>query len=325
MKVVSCILGGAIGDALGRPFEFQGVESIKKANFNGSMNHGSDLWKLKPGQYTDDSKMLLAISLSLIDKKGFDPQDLCKRYIAWVDSGDLRGIGQQTEKAIKRLKQGIASPTSGFIKHDFPITTAKRITRVGSDPLTGIGNFCGNGTVMRAAPFGIYFKNDRKQLEIAARTDATITHDHADARDSSHAIAEIVANIVSGMDLTDAIVNTALLKFEGKHISTMILNGLTAAADDLSYEEASVKLGWRGTAHETLGSAVYCVLNTDNFKDAVVTAVKMGGDTDTRASVAGVIAGAYYGLEGIPFEYVEQVEDSTLFQTLDKLLMNGPE
>ena len=70
-----------------------------------------------------------------------------------------------------------------------------------------------------------------------------------------------------------------------------------------------------------MGAAFYCLGATDNFKDAVVMAVKGGGDTDTTAAVVGAMAGTWYGLEGIPTDYKDNVENFELLQDLtDELL-----
>jgi ADP-ribosylglycohydrolase len=76
----------------------------------------------------------------------------------------------------------------------------------------------------------------------------------------------------------------------------------------------------RGTAHETLASAVFCFLKHNTFKESVVTSVLLGGDTDSRACITGTMSGTYLGLEGIPKEYVNEVEDSERIQKLDKEL-----
>lgn len=312
----STMLGLAIGDALGQPFEFSDTKKILATNWNGSFVSGL-VWKLGPGQWTDDTKMALCIANSLVEKKGFDAEDIALRYVEWVRSGDLRGIGQTCEKAIYRLSSGMSVKESGSLGPARPKPSFKR---VGQDPLTGTGDFCGNGTVMRAAPIGLYFRNDLAALEKAAKEDASMTHNHADARDASYALCHMIASLANGEDKFQAIISAMALNYEYPHVKAQIFKAFT---DDVkSLTDAIGVLGTRGTAHETLASAIYCFANYDNFADAVKSAILMGGDTDTRAAIVGALAGTYYSIDGIPSEY-KTVEDFDLLVSLDKKLFNG--
>jgi ADP-ribosylglycohydrolase len=100
------MLGLAIGDALGQPFEFSSAHQIIQSGWDGGMTYG-DVWKLDPGKWTDDTKMALCIAESLLEKKGFDINDVAQKYIEWVETGDLRGIGMTCEASINRMKAGI--------------------------------------------------------------------------------------------------------------------------------------------------------------------------------------------------------------------------
>lgn len=314
----STMLGLAIGDALGQPFEFSDTKKILATGWNGSFVDGL-VWNLQPGQYTDDTKMALCIASSLIEKKKFDADDIALKYIDWARSGDLRGIGQTCEKAIYRLSSGVSTKESGNMG---PARVKPSFKRIGQDPLTGTGDFCGNGTVMRAAPIGLFFRNDLVELERAAKEDASMTHDHADARDASYVLCYILAQLANGVDRYDAILQALSLKQEYPHVRSQMLRSFEPIE---SLMEATSFLGSRGTAHETLASAVYCFANCNCFADSVKAAVLMGGDTDTRAAIVGALAGTFYGLEGIPIELVQGVEDSATLQSLDVKLFNVKE
>lgn len=308
------MLGLAIGDALGQPFEFSDMRKILATGWDGSFIPGM-VWNLAPGQWTDDTKMALAIANSLLEKKKFDADDIAFKYVEWVRSGDLRGIGMTCEKAIYKLANGVSVKESGNSLAGRPKPSFKRISQ---DTLTGTGDFCGNGTVMRIAPVGLYFRNDLKELERAAKEEATITHNHADARDASYALSYLIASLVNGKSKEESIIQTIFgLEYEYDHVRTQA-SKIFEPIDSLT--DAVAILGSRGTAHETLASSLYCFANYDNFADAVKAAVLMGGDTDTRAAIVGALAGSCYGLEGIPSEFVEKVEDSQLLQSLDEKL-----
>jgi ADP-ribosylglycohydrolase len=84
---------------------------------------------------------------------------------------------------------------------------------------------------------------------------------------------------------------------------------------------ALASLGTSGYVPESIGAAFYCLLATSSFEDAVVMAVKGGGDTDTIAAMTGAMAGTYYGLDGIP-EHYKSVENFELLKSLDRELIN---
>jgi ADP-ribosyl-[dinitrogen reductase] hydrolase len=134
------LLGGAIGDALGMPFETYLVNNPLLVGWDGKTFLPSEHHGLKAGQWTDDSQMSILVAESLIKNNGFNPDDLAKRYEEWFFSGTARGWGKTTMMAVTNLQNG---------KHWSE---------------SGIAGSLGNGTAMRAAPFGIYFRNDLKAL-----------------------------------------------------------------------------------------------------------------------------------------------------------------
>lgn len=313
-KTISTLLGLAIGDALGRPFEFSNQKQIKEWNWKGDFVSG-ELWKLKAGQWTDDTLMALCLTKSLLEKKDFDGNDVGAKYVTWLDSGDLRGIGSTCERSIANIKNGIAITESGRKEKSKAKPSFARVGAIFSKS----SDFCGNGTVMRAAPIGLYFRNDLNKLEQAAKIDATMTHDHPDARDSSYALCVFIAKMANGSSKADALKDVLELKYEYPHI----VDFLCMAVKNIPYDIqiAANELGTRGTAHETFASAVYCFMKFANYKDAVINSILIGGDTDSRAAIVGALAGTFYGLEGIPAEYVSGVEDSERLQKLDQQLV----
>lgn len=310
------MLGLAIGDALGMPFEFSNYNQIKGSGWNGDFLDkisGNPLWNLNAGQWTDDTHMALCIARSLVDKNDFVKEDVIANYLQWFKSGDLRGIGVTCERALSSIMSG----------NDIAKAKARpSFRRVGVKDTES--DFCGNGTVMRIAPIGLFFRNDLDKLDEAARTDANITHNHPDARDANVFLARLIACIANGSTnflikgFTDVF---SYSKYEYDHVSKSIANAIALAENYLNgkilLEDVHHVIETRGTAHETLGSAMFCILSTNNFTDAVCNAVFLGGDTDSRAAITGAIAGTLYGLEGIPKKYIDGVEASAELQDLD--------
>ena len=302
---IATLVGCAIGDALGNPFEMKPATSPMLTNWDGLFKAGGTFWEGEPGQYTDDTLMSMALSASLIEKDGFDPEDVASKYLAWYESGNTRGIGNTTAGAIVNLKMGATWQESG-------------LTNQPDGSPAG-----GNGTAMRASPIGLYYRTDPLNLMKYAMMDASITHNAHEPKMGSVAIAlatSFLANRTHSnydvlVEVKDILAPSAV-----KDKLTLVHKLLADGTDDSS---ALAYLGTSGYVVETVGAAFYCLGATSNFKDAVVMAVRGGGDTDTTAAIVGALAGTYYGLEAIPSEYKDQVENFDLLQILTDELTNN--
>lgn len=162
---IGTMIGLAIGDALGAPWEFNRIGGSVK-DWDGELLPHREF---KAGQWTDDTKMAIQLAVSLIQEERFDPQVTALHYVNWYNSGDLRGIGSQTNKALSRIISGEKLSECGKVVTPNP-------------------DYCGNGTIMRVAPIGVFFRDNIKQMNEAAGLDAVITHAHQDAIDASVAI-----------------------------------------------------------------------------------------------------------------------------------------
>lgn len=309
MTKIATLVGCAIGDALGNPFEMKAATSPLLTEWDGNFKAGGTFWKGEPGQYTDDTLMSMALSASLIQNSGFNPEDVATKYLAWYNSGNTRGIGITTASAMMNLKIGATWRESG-------------LTHLGGLPAGG------NGTAMRAAPIGLLYRNNLPQLLEMAMTDASITHNSLEPKMGSIAVALGTALLALGdipvvygssagafAQVIDVISTTDCVLAKKMKLAYDLWD------NNVSSTQALAEIGTSGYVVETVAAAFYCLAATDTFKDCVVMAVKAGGDTDTTAAVAGALAGTYYGLEGIPEEY-KDVENFELLQGLTDELLN---
>lgn len=299
MKKIATLVGCAIGDALGNPFEMKAAISPSLVQWDGLFKAGGTFWVGQAGQYTDDTLMSMALAASIIENEGFDPDKVATEYLNWYETGNTRGIGSTTASAMLNLKIGATWEESGLT----------------SDKCAG------NGSAMRVSPIGLYYRNDLIKLVECAVLDASITHNSVEPKMGSMAIGLAIALLANESHspleaLNDIIDNLPDCAVQGKLLQAQ--EYLVNATDP---EEALARIGVSGYVPETVGAAFYCFAKNDNFKDTVVMAIKCGGDTDTTAAIAGALAGTYYGLEGIPDEY-KTVEDFSLLQDLtDSLLI----
>lgn len=303
MIKIATLVGCAIGDALGNPFEMRPAASPMLKEWDGLFKAGGTFWKGEAGQYTDDTLMSIALASSLIEKEGFDVEHVAAQYLAWYETGNTRGIGTTTAAACVNLKLGALWNESG-LTHSVDGLPAG-----------------GNGTAMRAAPIGLFYRNNIGTLMESALLDASITHNSLEPKMGSIAVALATAFLSNGTHSQIGVLEEVKDILSESVVKQKLELAYAHLKDETSPILALADIGVSGYVPETVGAAFYCFAATDNFKDAVVMAVKAGGDTDTTAAIVGALAGTYYGLEGIPSEYKDQVENFALLQLLtDELI-----
>ncbi len=288
-----CILGLAVGDALGMPFEFRSAQQLKK--LYGRVTEMVDGPHLKAGQFTDDTLMTIATIESLVANRGLNPDDLAHRFVAWHESGDLRGIGGTTRQALLALKYGKGWRESGLKSHFA----------------------AGNGAAMRAAPFGLLHWNNPEALRAECEAASLITHRNTEAVAGARAVAFAVARLVTGKaDCRDLMHETAAF-LPRTEVARNLQKADGFLAKSKSAEFALFALGTGGYVVETIASAFYCFCaSPDNFEETVITAVMGGDDTDTTASIAGALSGAHNGIAAIPERWLAVLEDRDRLRAL---------
>lgn len=292
------ILGTAVADALGMPFEKKLSNDPLLLAWDGKTFLASEHHKLKAGQWTDDSQFSQAVAQSLIQNKGFNPQDLADRYVDLFTSETIRGYGRTTLLAVTNLLEG---------KHWSE---------------SGVAGSYGNGTAMRAAPFGIYFRHDLKMLVEACKIDSAITHASEEAEAGSIAIALTAAYAVNN-DLED-VLERLHEKLPDSKVKTLVYS-LSALLDTkhIAPSTALRVLGTKADVRETVPSALYCFLKFREYHEAIVAAIRAGGDTDTTAAIVGAMFGAKVGMSYIARgTCYQQVEDFDKLVELDSQLYN---
>jgi ADP-ribosylglycohydrolase len=240
--------------------------------------------------------MSIMVAESLINNKGFNPDDLAVRYVDWIVSGRARGYGRTTLMAVQNLSSG---------KHWSE---------------SGIAGSYGNGTAMRAAPFGIYFRNDLQSLVAICKIDSAITHASDDAEAGSIAIALAAAHAVN--DDTEDLLERISEKLPDSKVKALVYSlGSLINSDEISPQQALRVLGTKANVRETVPAALYCFLKFDNYHEAILTAIKAGGDTDTTAAIVGALFGAKLSMKGIDKSFYS-VEDFDKLVELDSQLYN---
>lgn len=293
----SPLVGQAIGDSLGMPFETQPANSPELLAWDGSYLP-SEYHNLRPGQWTDDTMMARMIAESLISRNGYYPPDVSKRYVEWFCSGDHRGMGKTTRTALDKLNQGASWAESGI---------------QGAE---------GNGTAMRAAPIGFFYKEDLPTVREFARLDAKVTHRSHEAEMGSVAVAIGVALLARGKADKTNLVSQVIPWLEGSRIKTCF-SYMFSFFEGLFVKDALRRTGTKAHVVETVPAAFAAFTLTSSYVEAVEAAIRAGGDTDTTAAITGALAGTYYGLEGIPERYTHDLEIFDTLRDIDLQLTKG--
>ncbi|MCL6471984.1 MAG: ADP-ribosylglycohydrolase family protein [Firmicutes bacterium] len=293
-RFIGCLLGLAIGDALGSRLEGYAPEAVKRSK--ASMDEFLDeLWQWSRGRWTDDTKMAVALAESIVESGGFNPEQAAKKYLEWYRSGDLRGIGNITRQSLANLERGSTWQESG-IKADWA---------------------AGNGTAMRVAPIGLLDMNNIARLREDARNDAIITHNNHEAINGSIAVAYAIARIVKDDIDSTKLIYDVVDFIEPSDVLLRLEEAQKLFEQGSFADYALSELGTSGYVVETVASSFFCFISSpDNFEGAIYSAIRGGNDTDTIAAITGALSGAYLGFEGIPLKWREEVEDALKIEAL---------
>ncbi len=269
-RAVGCLIGLAVGDALGTTLEFTTRDTYEHV----TDMVGGGPFGLGAGEWTDDTSMALCLADSLVACRGLDATDLMERFRRWRDEGynSVNGrcfdIGIATRTAVDRYVQ----------------------TR---DPLAGDVDAmsAGNGCIMRLAPVPIFHADDIAAAEAAAVLQSRTTHGAAECLDSCRLMTRILIALLGGQSWREAIdVDPSL--FAAARVKALAGGGWQGK--DRSQIKSS------GYVIDTLEAALWAVDITHDAAGALLLAVNLGGDADTIGAVTGQFAGARYGLSGIP-------------------------
>jgi ADP-ribosyl-[dinitrogen reductase] hydrolase len=277
-----CLLGLAVGDALGAPVEFMSAEEIaaKHGRVTGMLGGG---WlHLRPGQYTDDTQMMLCILESYIESGGFSPEDIAERFLDWYRSGPL-DIGSMTREACENLLYGYNFERAGYEAW----AAATEDTRLG------------NGSLMRCAPTGLYRYHDELHLIGESRVISGITH-----WDERCKLACVVQNLaIAHLMLVgvDGLLEELLEFIEPRNT---VIGYALRAIPSLKPED----LRMTGFVIHTLQAALWTAIYVDDFQEGLTLVVNRGGDADTVGAVTGALLGARFGVDDIPENWLRTLQ-----------------
>ncbi|MDE5878890.1 MAG: ADP-ribosylglycohydrolase family protein [Desulfovibrio sp.] len=287
-RIRGLLLGVAVGDALGVPVEFRPRGTFR---IEGMRDHGTH--DQPAGTWSDDTSLTLALA-DAVEGGAVSLPRLARNFIAWHDAGAFTphgvafDMGNATARAIGRLKRGVAPDEAG-----------------GADERDN-----GNGSLMRVAPlvFLLAGKGPEERFRLI-RAVSSVTHAHPWSITACWLFLEILRKLLAGLPK-----EKAYAEVRDEHASAPAFLDAAALAkfdrilreDIRQIPEADIRSS--GFVVDTLEAALWCLLTTGDYKDAVLRAVNLGEDTDTIGAVTGALAAMAYGPASIPGEWLNQLQ-----------------
>jgi ADP-ribosyl-[dinitrogen reductase] hydrolase len=242
---------------------------------------GGGPFQLRAGEWTDDTAMALALADSLLFSGALDERDLMGRFINWYRNGAYSCTGRC---------------------FDIGVTTARALRKfeLSNDPVAGSTDpdSAGNGSLMRLAPVAIRYWRDHKRIEDAAARQSITTHGAPEAVSACVSYAKLISDAIAGKPLSELLAP----REEGFGKIRTIMSG-----------------SWRGKKRDAIRSsgyvahsleaALWSIGRTSDFQSALLMAVNLGEDADTTGAITGQLAGAIYGLNGIPNHWLSRLAD----------------
>jgi ADP-ribosyl-[dinitrogen reductase] hydrolase len=328
-RVRGCLLGLAVGDALGAPLEGLSPQQIK-THYGRVRNYvdGRQAWKRKPyrwrlhGLYSDDTQQALALCDILLDFHRIDQERLADVYLALMTPkgsfvGAHRGIGRSFRQVLAALERRVPARLCG-------------------QPTAGIG------AAMRIAPVPLYFRDDWKAMFESVMAASLMTHRDIRSISGALGVAHTIRRLAAGEPRDPSLlfwVASDLLKDEteiARRYSDVVLN-IPQYGHSLSHAIARVeslldlprdaalaalieqanRYGAEPTCRRpTMGfppacipTCLYLLLTTNTFEEAVTEVINLGGDADTAGAILGAMAGAYHGVDAIPVRWLDDLQN----------------
>nr|WP_274520671.1 ADP-ribosyl-[dinitrogen reductase] hydrolase [Ectothiorhodospira variabilis] len=259
----------AIGDALGATVEFMTPREIQSQHGIHKDLTGGGWLHLKPGAITDDTQMSLALGDAIIQAGDIHAPTIAEAFSQWMRSRPV-DIGHTVRRGIIHYR------------------------RTGETQVPLNDNDAGNGACMRVLPIALVtLGQPRETVNAACRLQSHITHHHPLSDAGTECIVAMVQMALQGADQRDLL--------QGP------VKALIQQHPEFHFRKRREE-NPSGFIVHTLRAVFQALFDTDTFEDCLVDVVNRGGDADTTGAIAGMVAGALYGPEGIPERWVKALD-----------------
>ena len=281
------LLGLAVGDALGTTVEFKAPGTFKPI----TDMVGGGPFGLESGQWTDDTSMALCLAESLIEKRAFDPKDQMDRYCRWWKEGYLSSTGTCFDIGIT-VKTALAH----YLRSGEPFAGS-------TDPFTA-----GNGSLMRLVPVPLAFRRDFELAIHNAGESSRTTHAAPTAVDACRYFAGLLLGALEGRSKEELLSSFFYPDADGPYWRRHPLSPEIAEIANGSFKQKQPPaIIGSGFVVRSLEAALWAFYRSDSFRDGALRAVNLGNDADTTGAIYGQLAGAFYGVNAIPEDWIERL------------------
>lgn len=299
----ACIFGHAVGDALGVPVEFQKRSELAMDPVIDMRGYGT--YPVPAGSWSDDTSMTLC-ALDSLAGGTIDHDAIMQNFVSWYTEGEFTptgkvfDIGMTCLDAIDNYRRGNTAPLDCGLREL---------------------NTCGNGSLMRVIPFILYALYtqpdcDMKTLCKITAEGSMLTHAHPRAVIGCEIYAVILASIIKNHSLGH--IQKDLNAYKKLRVGNRELSTYEAVLDGTVKDLKIDEIRGKGYILDSLEAALWCLYNTNSYSVCVLTAVNLGDDTDTTAAIAGGLAGALYGYDAIPEDWISGLIKSDMIDGLCK-------
>lgn len=295
-KFIGALVGTGVGDSLGAFFEGRfevGLEEIEEIAASAEVL-----------TYTDDTHMMIGIAESLVRSRGFDGEDMAHTFVRNYELEPFRGYGPGPPHIFRLIRAGVAWDEA-----------AQRLYRGGS---------YGNGSAMRIAPVGVFYHGNPEMLREVAYKSSRITHAHNLGKEGAALQAYAVAlatNLELQEDFNRHDFLEGLTDFVQERVYREKLSLIEELIEKPNRDRVVAELGHGIEAFNSVPTAIYSFLSFPNYyAQAVLNAISLGGDTDTIGAMTGAISGAYLGVDAIPTQWRDRLENGQYIEELGEKL-----
>ena len=305
-RIKGALFGFFVGDALGVPVEFIGRDNLKRNKVTKMLEYGTHNQPI--GTWSDDSSMVIATMDSLINNKGINYNDIMNNFLKWYKEGEYTpngkvfDIGNATSSALLKYK----NDNTNYI--------------CGSNDIYSNGN----GSLMRILPISLYLHYTDEPMFDTISNISGMTHSHIYSILSCIIYSVFINEYFKQFDTKKAYSNMQQII---KNILEDDNNKVLGDLDDLKqkfnriiYNDISIlnekEIKSSGYVIDSIEASIWCLLNTNDYKDAVLKAVNLGEDTDTIGALTGGLAGLIYGFDNIPKDWINVLKQKEYLKNI---------
>ncbi len=287
-RILGGLWGSLVGDALGVPVEFRSRPEVQSDPVTDMRGFGTH--RQPKGTWSDDGALILCTADSLVHFE-FDTADMGNRFVKWMNeefwtaTGGTFDVGGTTADALLRIAHGTSAEEAGGQHEDSN----------------------GNGSLMRIIPVALRFANET--IDVFARRierASAITHGHERSKLACVFYGLMVSELLHAKQPVEAL-GSARTLFASHYAASPSMERFRRHLQDDFPALPEGEIISTGYVLHTLHASLWCLLTTNSYRECVLKAVNLGGDTDTTGCVAGGLAGVTYGMQAVPSDWKSQL------------------